>query len=778
MKKINKESMQNFMLMHAEKLILGGCLAATGFFVYMSMSGENEVDTPTDLLRKATQAETYVNNPVWDKLEPFREGEEAAKDKIANANSVDPDKYSLSFMGTPTQALAPRQDPEILRPEQAIATRLTVGVMIESDFRSRLSEFFTAPTRLGDTGAGIGDFGGGDDDYGTDDGGYGGGGGTAGRSGLPEDYPTLDRSGTFNAVNGYTAKGLRPAALGISADRVTTTVFDVVCVTAVVDYQKQLAAFEKAFSNSVAYNTKRDRPVYQFLQVQRREITDPETPWEKAKDISEDVIYKYPKRCPSSLPKMPLQVYRSAPEVIAPANFDPILSGPIPAFVSLDYQQIASHPALKQQREFPAWVPPKNREIQGGDPEQDLFGQGDEPDDEYGGGGPGDPDGANALRRGSATEQYREALAMRKPGGQYRLVRFFDLLAPKNKSFEYRTRVWVGDPNQLDSTDGFNKNRGKRLEFDVESGVKFSAGSGVGSDVDGGMDDLDDMDADSSIDGNSRQEIVQDVKMSMLTPPVRKRQAAASDLLEMQEQLEKMVKSEEPMKSFHVSEYSKTGELEQVKLPPSPNRYAYIQYLRFARPSAWSDPVRVQRERRSADVYAGPTLKGRPVKMNSGGKTVQFESVEPAIEMVVSSWDRKLGAKLPSKKRAYIGETFNFKSPAFVTHPITWDVLVAQNPNANTDDLEKFMMPFRTGATIVDAFFGQQMDFPVDKRQQIETPTEVLTVDANGKLSVSSQFDAETDYRNEVTEKDSSRLYGRQRRQPKPVEDEYGDDYE
>ena len=789
MKKFSKESMQNFMLMHAEKLILGGCLAATGLLVWMSMGGENEVkETPSELKNKANLAQQYIDREAWegdDKLQAFRKGRADAKEKIENAKRVDPDNFSLAILGTPAAALAKRLDPEIVRPEQLIANRFSVGVLMDlPDFRSPLSNLSPAPVSADSTGGFSGFQGGGGEDYGDDYGGggdYGAGQSSTGSTGLSADYPVLPRSGTFNEANAFTAKGLRPSAIGISADKITTSILDVVCVTAVVDYQKQTAAFEKAFAESVAFNAKRDRPVYQFLQVERREIANAETPWQ---DISEDVIYTYPRRCPSSLVKMPRQIYRSAPEVIAPENYDPILSGVIPAFVMLDYQQIASHPALKQQREFPAWIPPKGKKMMDGDPDFDMFEPDSEPFDnmnEYGSGGPGE-DSMNSLRRGSATEAYKEAIAMRKPGGQYRLVRFFDLVAPKNKSFEYRTRVWVGDPNQLDPVDGFRKNRGKRLEASPEGGVKFAGTSDSG--MDSGMDEMDTYGQDDDgmdIDGPKRTEVVQEIKKTMLLPSVRKRQAAASNLDTMQQQLEDAARSDKPMEPFYVSEFSEAGELEKINLPVSPRRYAFMQYLRFARPSAWSEPVRVEKERPSADVYAGPTVRSRPIQMDAGAGAVEFDPVEPTIKVVVSSWTRDLGAKLPSNRSVHIGETLDFNAPAYVTHPISWTVLAAENPrNQNEDDPKKYILPFRTGTMVVDAFFGKKMELPNNKKLEMEMPTEVLTMDVNGNLKVSNQFDAETDYRNEITKKDSARFYGRARRSKKPEKDEYeeyGDEY-
>ena len=567
MKKFSKESFQNFMLMHAEKLILGGCLAATGVFVWMSMGGEKDVtETPSKLLDKANQAQAYINREAWEidgnGLKEFRKGEDAAKDKIANAKVVDPDKYPLRMLGIPAASLAPRQDPEIVKPEQLIATRLTAGVLLEiPDARSRLAGLYPAPASEEggvDFGGGGGFGRGGGEDFGEGD--FGSGGSGADRGGLPENFPPLDRSAVFNEVNAFTMPGLRPKGFSISPDRITSSVFDVVCVTAVVDFQKQAAAFEKAFSESVAYNAKRDRPVYQFLQVQRKEISDQETEWQ---DISEEVVYSYPQRCPTALPRMPFQLFTSAPEVIAPENYDPILSGVIPAFVMLDYQQIASHPALKKQREFPAWEPKGGKRIF---PKDDMFGPSDSPDEEFGSrGGPGSEDGSDELRKGSETESYREAIVMRKPGGQYRLVRFFDLLAPKNITFEYRVRVWIGDPNQRDPNDGFQKNRGQRLEANAKDGGIRFAGTGAGMDRE--MSSMDDPRNDDL--ENKKPEVIQDIQTGMLHPKVRDRLRAASELGIMQERLEQQAGGNEPMEPFYVAELSEEGKLEQIELPPS-----------------------------------------------------------------------------------------------------------------------------------------------------------------------------------------------------------------
>ena len=777
MKKFSKESMQQFMLMHAEKLILGACLAATGLFVWMSLGGEQKnAQMPSGLKGEAEAANVYINKDAWagpEGLEQFRKGKVEAEELIANTEAVDGSKFRLAFGGSPAQALALRKDPTIIAPEDLIAVRFSdVGVMVnypDTKVVSPLMKFHDAPEKLEDEGEGSGTRGSGTKGDGSDR------RPGAGDNALHEKYEPLERSSIVNPVNVLTGTGIRPELLGIS-DRSVTTVVDGVCVTAVVDIQKQSAAYENAFAESIAYNAKRDRPVYQFVQIQRRELSAKggESEW---KDISEEVTYSFAQYNP--LKQMPFQLSGSAPEVISPDNFDPILTQAIPAFAQFDYRTLASHPKLKTLREFPAYkAPEKAREASG--------------DGGIGFGQLGKKAGAkelengddiNALRSGTNTKPYEEAIVNRKRGGQYRLLRFFDLTATKQKSFEYRVRVWVGDPNQLDPSDGFLKNRGMQLQAadgeneknNKEESFRFAA-NGDGVNGLGGTSKQEDDDPDGT------PEVVVDVRSTMLVPPARARKNAGTGFDAMQDRLAEEARrlakgdeGDEGFEPFRVAEYSADGRnLEQIELPPSPGRYAYMQYLRYARPSAWSETVSVKSERPTADVMAGTTVRKRPVSLNVAGRTVEFDKDEPSFKVLVSSWSRFLGARLPAERDAYVGETMNFRAQAYVTHPITSQVKIPEDPNV--EGVEKYKLPFRSNVTIVDAFLGSSQQLSTDKRLSMETPTEILTMDANGKFKVSNQFDAATDYRNELAMPDDSRFYGKPPKRRNSGEEEDGDE--
>ena len=345
------------------------------------------------------------------------------------------------------------------------------------------------------------------------------------------------------------------------------------------------------------------------------------------------------------------------------------------------------------------------------------------------------------------------------------MVRFFDVLPSRKRSYEYRVRVWLGDPNQLDPSDGFRSHRGQRLEV-KEGELKF-VGNGVSikemsEKLAGNKDEPDGGDNQNSTDAD------QVVKRTMLSPAARKRVAAAFPRVDNEADMRtmgQMLFSPEQDKPFYVSEISGTGQLEQVELPPSASRYAYSQYLRFARPSSWSDSVRVGKNLGTADVYAGTTVRKRT-----------DELLEPHFKVVVSYWDKYLGAKIPTERSAFVGETMNFNSPAYLTHPISWEVLVAET--SQNGDNGKHVIPFETNVTIVDAIFGEKQDLPDIKRQSVEAPTEVLLMDANGNLKVSNQFTDATSYRNEIMMPDDSRFIGTARKPRKSKKDKDEDNFD
>ena len=151
--------------------------------------------------------------------------------------------------------------------------------------------------------------------------------------------PELGIPNRLSQVNAMTLPGVRGPDKSLSAQSTKSLLFNIVAVRALVPYQQQAKEFENKFENSIGYYPDRDRPVYQFLEVHRREIGADGNPVEAEndgwKDISQRVAYFFPQYYPPGLTQMPQGVFPTAPEVVAPENFDPIITQPIPPIALL-----------------------------------------------------------------------------------------------------------------------------------------------------------------------------------------------------------------------------------------------------------------------------------------------------------------------------------------------------------------------------------------------------------------------------------------------------------
>lgn len=814
MKKLSKESFQQFMLLHAEKLILGVCLVLTGVVVWMSLgSGTKLKKSPQQLLADAKSAEAVVNaDGAWEKLSDFRSGNQTAKQQIVDSPMVKADQFALGhFLGSPAAALASRRDPVILAPEQLVATRMSTALLMEfPNTTSPIDRFVAAPLKKTESKEVANQPGGlalGEGLLGapTSDGlGIGAPGGESDNSKKKKKeekevvVPVLEHGGQLYQVNSKLAGQLRPPNFGLSPSSIKSAVFDVVCVTAVVDYKKQIEHFNEALADSVAYFPDRDRPIYQFLQVQRRELgNDKIGQWE---DRSEFISYLFPGRFPKNLHKMPLKLYPTAPEVVAPENWDPVITGNIPAFAMLPYEDFCLHPALAKKRQFPERDKQETKralgDLKGGGlDENDPFKPSRDADGGMGAGGmgpggfgtglggfggpgaTGDLGSGNFRRRGSVMKDYEEALLEREAKDQYKLVRFFDLRAPRNKKFEYRVRVWVGDPNHEDPEKGFTSKRGAIIGNNglgggsgmgaggLESGGMSPGGMGGGMSLSGGMGPGGVMGPGGRDSGNQDGEenneetyTYRTIVSSMLSPEVRKRLSLAT-------------KDDEVMKNptdrFFVTEFFDDAKKEptKVELPPSNQKFAYIQYLRYTRPSNWSDPVRVDSTPVASRIVAGPAAKGRSVSIDTGSGSADFELEETSVDVVAAAWNSLMGAEIPALRKVFVGETLNFNSSAYVLHPVNWRWVVAENPKA--DKKSRYVVPIRTNQTIVDAMPGEILDLPDSRKKAFGTASEILVMDPLGNITVANEFEQEKEFRFLTAKPDESRFIGRRKKKKK-----------
>ncbi len=858
----SKQALSKFFLHHTEKLVLGLCLIMFGVFFWMGWKKTpfNEV-TPSELVNLANQAENYMLADNWELIKPHRVGNPNVLDDILKAEGegkLKPTDYIIDLLsGIPAKTLDARQDPVIQRPTDLRGFSITAPVMIAMSEPFKDAYLENSPVSVPDAGGFGGGLGGGrpggfggeegdDDDMEGDyeegdeegDEGLGGlggpgggrGGGLGGFGGDAEDedeeeekIPVVDAGQQVTVVNSHTMPGVRSMAFGIPASTTKPWLLDVVCITAVVDFQKQFQSYEAIFPGAIGYYPDRDKPIYQHVEVQRRKVGA-----EKWDDRTEWVQFNLPKMYPA-MHKMPKAFNSTAPDITHPENWDPVLTGPIPPFAMFDYQDFVSHPLLAgKERTFPE---PKEVEEMTvdegsvfGDPKKDdksegglgsssggglgglgggrgggLGGLGGGRGGGLGGGGLGGLGGgglgglggggglgglggtrgdgaalnAEQSRLGTDFTDYLKALDAKKPNSKHKLVRFFDV-DPKFKSgdkYEYRIRVWLGDPNNEDPS----------MEFvNAQGGAAKTGGFGGGMGP-GGMDDEgeyedeeDEEDEEGDGDENEGDEQTAFKKTPILStmkvPAVRQRLNKATAVVNEKTDETEYTISEPRTKKVKNAEGVEEAvvEYETIKIPS--NR----AYLRFARPSEWSDSTQVTIESETSLVAAGDVVPSKKAKIKVNGEDVMFPISEPAAEMVASEWSEKYGTAIPSKQTVYRGDLMNYFTAAHIMNPITWRVYLTKNSSELAEEENKYRVPVRTQKVLVDSLGGDTLPLPRTEKMRHDRVSEFLVMDESGNFKVHNDLEDRTTYRNLLLLPDEQQTVGRGKKKKKEKENDSG----
>lgn len=877
----SKAAMQKFFLLHTEKLILGVSVILLGLFFWMGFQVKPfDKKTPDQLSKIADDADRHIlESTSWEKIKGFREGDDQVLGKIVSAEaSVKPEEFLIETMvGTVAATKDPRTDPIILPVIEPTISVLTSPVLLSVNTQAAdpILEFAPAPAdesaggRGGGLGPGLGGLGGGPglggltgggpedgdeepDDSGDEPGGVGGLGGRGGlgggRGGLgggglgggapkaDKDLPKAEDLGVgtqMQVVHADTAAALRPVSHGIPAVATRSILRNVVVVTGLVDYKTMWNSYDKSFTSSIGYYPDRDKPVFRFLQVERMVVgkDGKEGEWV---DWSNSVSYNVPRMYPV-MHQLPNARFQSAPDVCAPENYDPVITGPIPAVVMVDYRPHVLHPKLADnKRAFPEYKPvemddefdpdsifdPSDNDSnppagglgrgglgRGGLGGQGLGGPG------LGGGGPGlggvgpppgglgtpglgGGPGAGGIGRGSSgptggtgnaeAEQtrmgndftdYFKAMEAKKPTSDYKLVRFFDLQADEGVTYRYRIRVWMADPNNEDpsaaSVGGLGGlgSRGGR-PGGGGGGISGAGPGGVGPGVGGlgpGLDGLgpgSEAENDGGDDEEEDEKVYEKIAISskMLHPSVRKRINRTKEIEDPKDSDKKSYLV------YEVRSQDENGEpvYEEVAVPKG------FEGLRFARPSAWSDPVEVTIETTLGRVAAGKVISPKTVRFDVGGQTKLFPGTEPEAEVAASVWSEKLGTAVTSKQSVYRGDALNFYAPSFVLHPVTWRVYIANNDSRGAEGPAKYLVPVETGSVVVDAMGGDELDLPSKEKMRHHMASEMLVMDDKGNVSVRNDLDDRTTYRNLLFLPDESQKIGgeKARRKAKREEDD------
>lgn len=769
---LSKTAMKRFFLLHSEKVVLGIAVALFGLFAWMGYNSPlfNE-KTPAELSRMADDADTYILSPTaWDKFKDLRKGNDQAVAIIERAaNSIKVEDFQMRpVSGIAIMTRAKRKDPDIypIIDPHAVLIRTAVIAHDANGVTDPLSDWplAVASTNVKAKSSSRKS----NSKFGKDD--------SENDKPKQEVFPEVDASAVMHEVNTDTFVGIQPGFHKISSRYNKSKVFNVVIVTGLVDFKQQWSSYDHCFSSGIGYFPNRDRPTYQYLQVQRRELGDdgqpkPDEPGQWA-DISEDVSYVVPGYYPD-MHQLPNSRFPSAPEVTAPENYDPVLTGPIPSIVMFDYRPWVNHPKLAAlSRVFPEVK--KDDEIEKTS-KRGMFDS--DPDNENGTSRRGKDSGgdnggmtmgtiggmsgkdkksagsqfADQTRAGSDMVDYEKAINAKKPMSDYKLVRFFDLKTKTGATYEYRMRIWIADPNQQDPTGSFVSLFGSRT-LNEEGNIGNEPGDETG-----------DRPRDRSNETDDKIHRQVDIKRTMLEGTVRMR---------LEEQTSEVDPNDSTKKLYFVSELRDTGEngqkkFEKIAVPYRPEADDDPSYLRFARPSIWSDTVKISIEEKAPRVAAGATVPARNVKIAG----VEFPLGEPVSELVASVWSDDLGTIIPSKRYVYRGDALDFWANAHVLHPITRRVHLAVNPKSTSKGFSKYLVPIKTGNVMVDSMGGSELPLPRAEKKRHHLASEILVMDAFGNFHVQNNMQDSSTFRNRLMLADTSKFVGKDRKKKKDEED-------
>jgi hypothetical protein len=566
----------------------------------------------------------------------------------------------------------------------------------------------------------------------------------------PQLTAEVDQWHGLPGVQEATEGGLRPKNIGISAGNSMAIKRNVVVVNALVEHRKLWKEQEQVLANSVAYYPKRDLPQYEFLQVQKRTIGADGKPsdWE---DVSEWINYDQAEWNPGS--------FISGPEVVAPENFDSNLTNAIPALMGVDYAKYVLHsklsPRVFKKKEVEDNEPAALDALEGKKTEED---EDDQRFDNFRNGGRREkgslvksggggmmgmmgmgPDmsgmegmdmmgmGMYGPRGDGRTSMDMTAYAeltdpTLEPASDYKAVRFFDMRVSPNKpmKYEYRVRLWLKDPNATDpeaTRGGFNEMRG------MGDGMEEMMGMGMGRRRGKKKDE---------------KKIFQktDINFTMQDQRVRDRL--------------KLMREEEDENGdpiFYVSEfYDGSDKPTEVQVPIG------FDYLRFARPTKWSEPVSVTVGGSSPGFFAD-TIEA-PRKAKVGNSEIPVE--EPKVNVVVELENPDLsGMEMAAKETFSVGDLMDFAEPVTIMHPVAQSVHFLEEAN------------FETGATLVDVMGGERLDLPKGEPIQYSLPGESLVMGPDGQFSVTNDIEQRDLVRNALRTPDEKAEYGKRKKRKK-----------
>ena len=330
-------SVQRFLIYHCEKLILALSIILFGLFFWFGYSTPSfEKSTPSKMVDQANRVHVQMTSPeAWNKIREAREGDGEVINRIMGSSDFSAADYAIGPASYPVKKSSLRKDATILAPESLVATPFYESILIQpirglnpSDDPLPVSLYETVGAMRGGGGSMMGD----DMDVSDEDDMM-----DSMSDRRPSRTPKTAKEDPVDAGS-YVANAMNYLIPGVRGQFSTSQVKSYnmagVAVTGIVEHQAMWEDFKTRYKSSINYHPDRDTPRYDYLQVQRREVSDDGTfgQWrDLSKQLTDQRDY-FPSRL------------RTAPEIVGPQEYDNVITMPIPPFTGVDYKEFAIHP--------------------------------------------------------------------------------------------------------------------------------------------------------------------------------------------------------------------------------------------------------------------------------------------------------------------------------------------------------------------------------------------------------------------------------------------------
>jgi hypothetical protein len=489
-------------------------------------------------------------------------------------------------------------------------------------------------------------------------------------------------------------------------------------VKAVVPWKKQFAEYEQKLAESVGYNPQRDVPNYNYFEAERAEVpADPNQPleWEVVcwtKQQYEDIQYYWA---------------GTMPEIVDPQYISPFLTMPVPPVLMEDTEHLALHSLVTKARTLPVVDPsaaPAKRER--GEQSKPGQGIGQGPGALGAGGAQGMASGIPGMGMGMPG-MGMPGMAMPSTGGgmpaggmdpsmamggmmsgmssagmmgsgmmgggvgaavapqvDYKLVRFFDMNVEPGKTYRYRIRVALSDPNYIDPN--------PRSASDDASGTTAPTG-GAAALAGGAM-------------GMGMGGVGGEVGGRALTLSALEDEVAARLKKQQAEDAANSTPENTIKTTWRFTEWSEPSQPVQVPLRPH-------------------------------DLIAGTVEADRISAMPyNGNARFEFPIAEASGKFVPVVWDGSLGVRVPLEKEVYRGSVLNDKQNVEIAHPLDYEFRQVKDYD------------FKTDAVVVDIRGGEPLPKGKSKKdEELTSPGEFLVMKPNGELMAANELEDLDEYR-------------------------------